>query len=152
MADGCTPVMFYIKAEPLPPPYEGEPSFSLYGLRCMEIDAAALLIRDPDAFAEAASEPELSHRMAGVSLERPSGRFVKQGGCPFYVGKLLSGAGANVLCDAAAPQLHGYVEVKFCGEGRKAYCPIWRAKSGRGRARQVEMCPSRTQRGEKYGD
>lgn len=26
------------------------------------------------------------------------------------------------------PQLHGYVGIKFCEEGRKAYCLIWRAK------------------------
>lgn len=131
MDDGCTPVRYYVQAEPLPPPYEGEPSFSPYGLRCAEIDDAAQLLRGPEAFAAAASEPEISRRDAGVCLERPSRSFVERGGCPFYLGKLLSGCGSNILCGAAGPQLHGYVEVKFCEEGRKAYCPIWRAKSGR---------------------
>lgn len=131
MRDGCTPVRYYIKEEPLPPPYEGKPFFSPYGLRCAEIDDAALLLRNPDAFAAAASEPDISKWDAGVCLERPSKKFLDRGGCPFYLGKLLFGSGSNILCDAVVPQLHGYVGIKFCEEGRKAYCPIWRAKNGR---------------------
>lgn len=131
MDDGCTPVRYYVKEEPLPPPYEGKPSFSPYGLRCAEIDDAAQLLRRPDAFAAAASEPDISRRDAGVFLERPSRKFLERGGCPFYLGALLSGHISNILYGAVGPQLHGYVEVKFCEEGRKAYCPIWRAKNGR---------------------
>jgi len=131
MEDGCTHVLYYVKEAPLPPPYpEGVPSLSPYGLRCAEIDEAALLIRDPDAFAEAAAEPDLSSHDTGVSLSRPSKKFLEGGGCPFYMGELLSGSRSTVLCDAVRPQLHSYVEVKFCKEGRKAYCPIWRAKDG----------------------
>jgi len=128
MEDGCTPVCYYIKEAPLPPPYpEGAPSLSPYGLRCAEIDEAALLLRDTDAFAEAAAEPDLSPYDNGVYLEKPTKKFVERGGCPFYRGRLNSGSGANVLCAGTRRQLHGYIGDKFCEEGRKAYCPIWRA-------------------------
>lgn len=131
MEDDNTPVEYYVKEAHLPPPYEGKPGCSPYVLRCMEIDEAALMIRDPDAFAEAAAEPEISTLAAGVCWEPPSKAFLVQGGCPFYHGKRLSGGKSNVLCEAVGPQLHDYVEVKFCEAGRKAYCPIWRAKGGR---------------------
>lgn len=127
--DGCTPVRYYIKEATLPPPYECKPGCSPYVLRCMEIDEAALLIWDPDAFAEAAAEPELSRwEDTSVCWEPPSKVFLEQGGCPFYQGKRLSGGKTNVLCEAVGPQLHDYVEIKFCEGGRKAYCPIWRAR------------------------
>lgn len=129
MKDGSTPVCYYIKETPLPPPYKSNPGLSPFVLRCMEIDEAALLIRDPDAFAEAAAaETRLLKWEAGSSLEPPSKKFREHGGCPFYQGKYRRGGSTNVLCDVAGPQLHGYVEIKFCEEGRKVYCPIWRAK------------------------
>ncbi len=132
LEDGCTPVRYYIQSEPLPPPYpEGAPDLSPYGLRCAEIDEAALLLRDPEAFAEAASEPDLSPMDSDVSRSKPSKKFYERGGCPFYQGELLGGNRSTVLCDAVRPQLHGYVGLKFCEEGRKAYCPIWRARNGR---------------------
>lgn len=130
MKDGSTPVNYYVKEMPLPPPYKSKPGFSPYALRCAEIDEAALLIRDPDAFAAAAAEREMSTRDFGVYWSPPSKRFRERGGCPFYRGEYLSGGGSNVLCDGVSPQLHSYVGVKFCEEGRKAYCPIWRAKGG----------------------
>ena len=130
MPDGCTPVEYYVKEAPLPPPYESKPGFSPYVLRCMEIDEAALLIRDPDAFAEAAAASETVKAEAYTFHERPSRKFTEQGGCPFYRGRLNYGYGSMVLCDAVRPQLHGYVEVKLCETGRKVYCPIWRARGG----------------------
>lgn len=128
MKDGSTPVSYYVKEMPLPPPYKSKPGFSPYERRCMEIDAAAMLIRDPDAFAEAAAEEKMSNWEAGTCLEWPSAEFLDGGGCPFYRGKYLKKGRANVLCDVVSPQLHGYVGIKFCEEGRKVYCPIWRAK------------------------
>lgn len=128
MTDGCTPVAYYVKEAPLPPPYESKPGFSPYVLRCMEIDEAALLIRDPDAFAATAAEPEMAKWNADTFLEWPSTEFFDKGGCPFYRGKYRKEGRTNVLCDVVGPQLHGYVGIKFCEEGRKAYCPIWRAK------------------------
>lgn len=129
MKDGCTPVCYYVKEIPMPPPHESKPGFSPFELRCMEIDEAALLIRDPDAFAAAAAaEPEMAKWDTGACLEWPSAEFWEEGGCPFYRGKYREEGRTNVLCDVVAPQLHGYVEIKFCEEGRKAYCPIWRAK------------------------
>ena len=42
---------------PLPPPYERKTvDFSLYSLRCAEIDSAALLLKSKDAFAALAAE------------------------------------------------------------------------------------------------
>lgn len=133
LEDGCTLVNYYVKtAPPPPPPYpEGKPDFSPYGLRCAEIDEAALLLQDPDAFAETATEPDLSPMASDVSRDKPPKKFYERGGCPFYRGELLGGSRSTVLCDAVRPQLHGYVGLKFCEEGRKAYCPIWRARNGR---------------------
>lgn len=48
---------------------------------------------------------------------------------PICQGKLLSGSESAVLCDTTWSQLHGYVAVKFCDEGRKIYCPTWREKN-----------------------
>ena len=130
MEDDSTPVRYYVKEAPLPPPYEGKPGFSPYELRWMEIDEAALLIRDPDAFAEAAAAPETGKTDPYAFHERPSRKFTERGGCPFYQGLLNWGCGSSVLCEAVRPHLHGHVGIKFCEEGRKAYCPIWRAKGG----------------------
>lgn len=100
-----------------------------YTMRCNEIDAAALLITDPDAFAlEAEEGRQLSTDDPAVFLERPSKAFVAGGGCPAYGGLLNSGCPATVICRLVDPQLHSYVEVKFCEKGRNVYCPIWRAK------------------------
>lgn len=129
MDDGSTPVRYYVQDAPVPPPYESKlVNFSPYGLRCAEIDSAAQLIKDPEAFAALAAEPEVSPRDPGVCLERPSKKFLAEGGCPHCQGTLNFGSGANVLCEAVREQLHGYVELKFCEDGRKIYCPIWRAE------------------------
>ena len=126
-----TPVCYYIKDATVPPPYEANPAdFSPYSWRCAEIDSAALLVKDPEAFAALAAEPEISHRDHGVYLERPSKKFLAEGGCPCYQGQLNYGSGANILCKAASQQLHDYVGVKFCEGGQKIYCPIWRVWSG----------------------
>ena len=129
LEDGCTPVRFYVQNTPVPPPYEGEPSLSPYGLRCgAEIDSAVLLLQNPDAFAPVAAEPDLYRRDSAVTWERPTVTFFEKGGCPFCQGKLLFGSNSAVLCEAVRPQLHRYVGIKFCEEGRKIYCPIWKAK------------------------
>ena len=115
---------------PVPPPYESKTvNFSPYSRRCAEIDRAALLVKEPEAFAALAAEPEVSQRDPGVYWERPSKKFSEAGGCPCYQGLLNYGSGANVLCEAASRQFHDYVGVKFCEGGRKIYCPIWRAKN-----------------------
>lgn len=142
MKDGCTTVCFYVKEMPLPSPYEGKPGFSPFELRCMEIDEAALLIRDPDDFAAAAAEAKMSKREAGVCLEPPSKKFREHGGCPFYQGKYRCGDSTSILCEAVSPQLHGYVEIKFCEEGRKIYCPIWRAKGVMQNVSKLDTIPS----------
>lgn len=116
----------------VPPPYESKlADFSPYSRRCAEIDTAALLIKSKDAFAAIAAEPEVSSRDLGVYWERPSKKFLAEGGCPCYQGELNYGSGANVLCDAVQEQLHGYVGLKFCEGGRKVYCPIWKEKSSK---------------------
>lgn len=99
----------------------------------MEIDMAAELLCDAAAFAEAVSVPAVSEQDAFTSLERPAKRFRGAGGCPCYMGRLNYGSGSNVICSAVKQQLHGYVAVKLCEGGRKAYCPIWRAELGRDR-------------------
>lgn len=143
MKDGSTPVSYYVKETPLPPPYKSNPGLSPFVLRCMEIDETALLIRDPDAFAEAAAaEAKLSMWEDGSSLERPSKKFREHGGCPFYQGKYRRGGSTNILCDVVDPQLHGYVEIKFCEEGRKIYCPIWRAKGVMQNVSKLDTIPS----------
>lgn len=130
MDDGSTPVHYYVQSAPVPPPYEGKQTdFSPYSLRCAEIDQAALLVKDPNAFAALAAEPEVSSRDLYVTLERPSKKFLAEGGCPCYQGKLNCGSGANILCEAVREQLHSYIGLKFCEGGRKAYCPIWQAES-----------------------
>lgn len=124
----------------LPAPYPRIPgnNMSPFSRRCDEIDAAALLIRDPDAFAETAKDEEpvyldahyLSRQHA--FLEKPDGpylrHFTEEGGCPAFRGLLNAGSHANVWCSLTDVQLHGYCELKFCVKGRRVYCPIWRAK------------------------
>lgn len=132
MDDGCTPVLYYIQAAPLPPPYESKmTNLSPYSRRCAEIDSAALLISSKNDFTTLASEPEVSSRDPGVFLERPSKKFLAKGGCPCYEGELNFGSGSNILCAAVREQLHGYVGVKFCEGGRKIYCPIWKAENNK---------------------
>ena len=125
-----TPVRYYIQNAPLPLPYKSGPGdFSPYSLRCTEIDSAALLVKNPEAFAALAAEPEVSQRDPGVCWDRPSKKFLEEGGCPCYQGMLNYGRGAHVPCEAASQQLHDYLGVKFCEGGRKIYCPIWQAES-----------------------
>ena len=129
MDDGSTPVRYYIQNAPLPPPYESKLlNFSPYGLRCTEIDQAAPLVKNKNDFAALAAEPEVSPRAPGVFLERPSKKFLAEGGCPCYQGELNYGSGSNILCAAVREQLHSYMAVKFCEGGRKVYCPIWKAE------------------------
>lgn len=129
MDDGSTPVRYYIQNAPLPPPYESKLlNFSPYSLRCAEIDQAALLVKDKNAFAALAAEPEVSHRAPGVFRELPSKKFFAEDGCPRYQGELNYGSGVNILCEAVQEQLHSYVGLKFCEGGRKIYCPIWQAE------------------------
>lgn len=121
--------IFHTPAALFPPPYERKlDDFSPYSLRCAEIDQAALLVKDKNAFAALAAEQEVSPQEFGVFLERPSKRFLAEGGCPYYRGSLNYGSGANVLCEAVQEQLYGYIETKFCEGGRKIYCPIWQAE------------------------
>lgn len=124
----------------LPEPYPrirgGKPC--PFSLRCDEIDAAALLIRDPDAFAEAARGDRVLSPAADFRSEehgffmRPNGpfiaRFTQEGGCPAFKGSLNGGSVSTVLCALTDVQLHIYCEEKFCKKGRKVYCPIWKAK------------------------
>ena len=125
-----TQVRYYIQDAPIPSPYESKAaSLSPFCRRCNEIDSAALLIKDPEAFAALAAEPEASTQDFGTFLERPNKKFLATGGCPYYRGKLNYGNGTNILCDAVRQQLHDYVSIKFCEDGRKIYCPIWRAKN-----------------------
>lgn len=131
LEDGSTPVRYYISDAPVTPPYEGKAGdISPYGLRCAEIDRAALLVTTKNGFAALAAEPEVSYNDFFVCLERPSKKFFAEGGCPFYQGRLNYGSGTNILCKAVREQLHGYVAFKFCESGRKIYCPIWRAEAG----------------------
>ncbi len=122
--------------EPYPRTSGGKPS--PFSLRCDEIDAAALLIRDPDAFAEAAKgdrvlSPDARHCSEEHGFfEKPNGPFIahftEEGGCPAFKGSLNGGSVSTVLCALTDVQLHIYCEEKFCKKGRKVYCPIWRAK------------------------
>ena len=127
--------------EKLPEPYSSSPEshISPFTLRCDEIDAAAMLIIDPEAFAEAARgdrelDPEADIRSdAHAFYEKPDGpyirHFTEEGGCPAFRGILNAGSTANVLCDLTRVQLHVYCEEKFCKNGRKVYCPIWVGRS-----------------------
>ena len=79
----------------LPPPYPIRPDrdMSPFCIRCNEIDEAALLIRDAEAFAEAAhSDKVLEERGAPVCfLEKPDGPylrgFTQEDGCPAFRGE-----------------------------------------------------------------
>lgn len=123
----------------LPPPYPrmAHSKPSPFTLRCDEIDDAAELIRDPDAFAEAAK----GDRVLSVDdttcycfLEKPDGlyirHFTEEDGCPAFKGILNAGSTSNVLCRLTDVQLHIYCSLKFCEKGRRVYCPIWREKGG----------------------
>lgn len=141
MRDGCTLVRFYARTVPLPPPHLCQPAstFSPYVLRCVELDTAAELLKDGSSFSTAAAEPALPPRSAPdehVHFERPARQFWKDGGCPLFGGLLCGGRQANVLCRASHVQLHGYVRVKFCEGGRKAYCPIWKSEQEKSRDRR----------------
>lgn len=120
---------------PAPYPISANRGFLPFARRCGEIDEAALLIRDPAAFADMAKGDRiLDSADPYVFLEKPDGpflrRFTDEGGCPAFRGILNAGSTANVLCDLTSVQLHSYCEVKFCVKERKVYCPIWRARGG----------------------
>lgn len=124
--DGCSPVSYY-----LPEPYPCGKSMSIcpYTMRCDEIDAAAVLIVDPDAFAKAvAGDQQLSEDAPATYLAKPRKSFTAEGGCPAYGGELNTGNCATVICQLVKPQLHSYIGEKLCKYGRNVYCPIWRAK------------------------
>ena len=111
----------------IPAPYPCGQSSHIcpYTIRCGEIDAAAMLIRDPEAFAAAAASDKPDTR--GLFFERPTRRFAAEGGCPYYQGLHNWGSGAAVQCQLTPVRMHDYIEVKFCEGGRKIYCPIYRA-------------------------
>ena len=124
----------------LPSPYPRQPSTrpSPFTLRCDEIDDAAELIHDPDAFAEAAKGDRVLRTDASIHdpehafFEKPDGpyirHFTEEDGCPAFRGVLNAGSTANVLCALTDVQLHDYCQLKFCEKGRRVYCPIWQAK------------------------
>ena len=126
--------------EKLPAPYPRIPSIKAcpFLQRCDEIDEAALLITDPEAFAQAAKgdrvlDPDADFRSeAHAFLEKPDGPFVRhfteEGGCPAFKGLLNAGSCCNVVCALTTVQLHDYCQMKFCEKGRKVYCPIWKAR------------------------
>lgn len=123
---------------PKPYPISESRGFSPFELRCSEIDEMALLISDPEVFAEAAKgdrvlDPNDVHTSEDHGfLEKPDGPFIRhfteEGGCPAFRGILNAGSTATVLCELTSVQLHDYCQVKFCEKGRKIYCPIWRAR------------------------
>lgn len=121
----------------LPPPYPRQPSTrpSPFTIRCDEIDDAAEVIHDPDAFAEAAKGDRVlceGDPSCYCFLEQPDGpylrHFTEEDGCPAFKGVLNAGSTANVLCALTDVQLHDYCQLKFCEKGRRVYCPIWQAK------------------------
>lgn len=125
-SDGSSPVSYYL---PEPYPRGKAMTISPYTMRCDEIDAAAVLITDPDAFAkEAAEDRQLSEDDPATFLEKPHKSFALEGGCPAYDGVLNRGCPATVICRLVEPQLHSYIGEKFCKAGRNVYCPIWRSK------------------------
>ena len=126
----------------LPPPYPIRPvrEFCPYIIRCNEIDEAALLIQDAEAFAAAARSDEVLEVISNPSrghcfLEKPDGPylrgFTQEDGCPAFRGMLNAGSTSSVLCALTTQQLHSYCEIKFCEKGRRVYCPIWREKGER---------------------
>lgn len=127
-------------AKQLPSPYPIRPDRALcpFTIRCNEIDEAALLIRDAEAFASAARSDEVLEEICDrpggrlCFLEKPDGPYIrnfsKEGGCPAFRGVLNAGSTSSVVCALTEQQLHSYCQVKFCEKGRRVYCPIWREK------------------------
>lgn len=120
---------------PAPYPRMAHSKPSPFTLRCDEIDDAAELTRDPNAFAEAAKgDRELAEgdTTCYCFLEKPDGpylrRFTDEDGCPAFKGVLNAGSTSNVVCALTDVQLHIYCSLKFCEKGRRVYCPIWQAK------------------------
>lgn len=101
---------------------------SPWNLECDSIDKAAELC-DVNGFIETATSAVQLEEGLGVFLEPPSKRFRETGGCPYYKGELNGGSPCTVLCAAVPQQLHSYVGTKFCEDGRKIYCPIYRAQT-----------------------
>ena len=123
-------------AKQLPPPYPIRPDRDLcpFTIRCNEIDEAALLIRDSEAFAAAARSDEVLEESEApfCFLEKPDGPYIrnfsKEDGCPAFRGVLNAGSTSSVVCALTEQQLHSYCQVKFCEKGRRVYCPIWLEK------------------------
>ena len=123
----------------LPPPYpiRTDRGLSPFCIRCNEIDEAALLIQDAEAFAAVAHSDEVLEEISDPSrgfcfLEEPDGPYIrnfsKEDGCLAFRGVLNAGSTSSVLCALTDVQLHSYCSVKFCEKGRRVYCPIWREK------------------------
>ena len=102
-----------------------------FTIRCMEIDDASLIASSPQAFAHSAlADEQLSEEMLAVFKDKPTRRFLEEGGCEFFKAHYNGGSRSSVECALSDVQLHNYVEVKFCEKGRKIYCPLYRAKIG----------------------
>lgn len=115
-------------------PYTRKPSIipdSLWIRKCDEIDEAADLL-DAEGFAKVAAT-KLQVNIDGDPLayfDPPSKRQIAEGICPLYEGHINTGGCDSVMvCGGCGKQLHLYVETKLCEQGRKIYCPIWRAKN-----------------------
>lgn len=115
------------------PPYPRKPDMhpgSPWSLRCDEIDEAAELL-DAEGFVQVAAA-KLQINVDGYPLAityPPTKRQIAEGICPLYDGHTNTGGADSVmLCKGCGKQLHLYVETKLCEQGRKIYCPIWRAQ------------------------
>lgn len=106
--------------------YNGSP----WNLECDEIDEAADLL-DAAGFAQVVAA-KLQINVEGYPLAffyPPSKRQIAEGICPLYEGHTNTGGCDSVMvCGGCGKQLHLYVETKLCEQGRKIYCPIWRAQ------------------------
>lgn len=114
-------------------PYPRKPDMhpgSPWSLRCDEIDEAAELL-DAEGFAQVAAA-RLQVNLDGhpcAFFVSPNKRQLSEGICPLYEGHINTGGADSVmLCKGCGKQLHLYVETKLCEQGRKIYCPIWRAQ------------------------
>lgn len=106
--------------------YNGSP----WDLECDEIDEAAELL-DAEGFVQVVAA-KLQINVEGYPLaffHPPSKRQIEEGICPLYEGHINTGGCDSVMvCGGCGKQLHLYVETKLCEQGRKIYCPIWRAR------------------------
>lgn len=114
-------------------PYPRKPDMhpgSPWSLRCDEIDEAAELL-DAEGFVQVVAA-KLQINVDGYPLaffHPPSKRQIAEDICPLYEGHINTGGCDSVMvCGGCGKQLHLYVETKLCEQGRKIYCPIWRAQ------------------------